>query len=683
MREVFAALLAVGLLVAGFLVGVTAPAGAPVAGGSISQWGGISTPPPAGFDFIAVAGGGEHGSALRADGSLVSWGRNWFGEVSDTPSGSDFTAVAAGDGHGLALRADGSLVSWGDDWFGQVSDTPEGSDFAAIAAGYRHSLALRADGSLVSWGNDEEGQVSDTPAGTDFVAVAAGCGHSLALRADGSIAAWGWSNQGQGSPPAGDDYMALSAGYQHNLALRADGSIVAWGLDDHGQVSGTPAGEGFVAVAAGLYHSLALRADGSITAWGDDSVGQVLQKPAGDRFVAVASGRWFGLALASGPPEGFGKAAPVDGASGRELTLTLSWAAAPAATSYEYCVDTSDDDACGGWVDAGSGTSVIAGGLAPATTYYWQVRAMNGWGSTEADGGTWWSFTTGPPAEFGKAVPADGATGQSADLSLSWEPAEGAASYVYCLDAIDDGLCSRWVGVGTATDAPVSGAAYETTYYWQVRAINGLGTTESDGGAWWSFTTKPAPEIEEVSLRSVGRNDGWVLERDGESGKGSNVRDTTAPTGRVGDDHAGRQYRSILDFDTGVLPDDAVVVGVAIRVRPEGFTGANPFTTHGVLKVDVKTGAFHGRLELERYDFHAIGSRGNAGRFLMEAGSDWYLAFLRAASYPSVNPAGHTQFRLRFDLDDDDDGAADFLSFFTGDATAADRPELIIRYYVP
>jgi hypothetical protein len=34
-------------------------------------------------------------------------------------------------------------------------------------------------------------------------------------------------------------------------------------------------------------------------------------------------------------------------------------------------------------------------GLAENTTYYWQVRARNSFGFTDANGGTPWSFTTG------------------------------------------------------------------------------------------------------------------------------------------------------------------------------------------------------------------------------------------------------------------------------------------------
>ena len=83
----------------------------------------------------------------HAQGSLVSWGYDGYGQVSDTPAGN-FFAVAAGSVHSVAIRTDGSLVSWGSG-FGQVSG-PAGT-FIAVAVGDFHNVAIRADGTLVSW----------------------------------------------------------------------------------------------------------------------------------------------------------------------------------------------------------------------------------------------------------------------------------------------------------------------------------------------------------------------------------------------------------------------------------------------------------------------------------------------------------------------------------------------------
>jgi hypothetical protein len=57
---------------------------------------------------------------------------------------------------------------------------------------------------------------------------------------------------------------------------------------------------------------------------------------------------------------------------------------------------------------------------------------------------------------------------------------------------------------------------------------------------------------------------------------------------------------------------------------------------------------------------------------------------LRSPAWGLVNLTGTTQFRLRFQLDDDDDMTADYLAFYAGNASSdADRPQLVITYYLP
>jgi hypothetical protein len=56
---------------------------------------------------------------------------------------------------------------------------------------------------------------------------------------------------------------------------------------------------------------------------------------------------------------------------------------------------------------------------------------------------------------------------------------------------------------------------------------------------------------------------------------------------------------------------------------------------------------------------------------------------LKPAAYPFVNRTGVTQFRLGFQTDDDNDAVADIIKFHNGNSTAANRPVLVIEYYVP
>ncbi len=178
----------------------------------------------------------------------------------------------------------------------------------------------------------------------------------------------------------------------------------------------------------------------------------------------------------------------------------MSWGAPSGATGYEYCYDTSNDNACSSWTSNGASTSVALSGLSLNTTYYWQVRANNGFGTTYANGSAtaFWSFTTGSvPGAFAKTAPANTATGVSTSPTLSWGTAGGATGYEYCYDTSNDNACSSWTSNGANTSVALSGLSLNTTYYWQVRANNGFGTTYANGSAtaFWSFTTNPASGV--------------------------------------------------------------------------------------------------------------------------------------------------------------------------------------------
>ena len=95
---------------------------------------------------------------------------------------SGFTALAAGRYHSLGLKADGSIVAWGDNGYGQCNVPDPNTGFIALAAGGYHSLGLKADGSIVAWGSNYYGQCNVPAPNTDFTALAAGHSHSLGLK---------------------------------------------------------------------------------------------------------------------------------------------------------------------------------------------------------------------------------------------------------------------------------------------------------------------------------------------------------------------------------------------------------------------------------------------------------------------------------------------------------------------
>ena len=171
---------------------------------------------------------------------------------------------------------------------------------------------------------------------------------------------------------------------------------------------------------------------------------------------------------------------------------TLQWDASNGATSYEYCIDITSGSTCdSSWVGVGTNTSVPLSGLSYNTIYYWQVRANNIGGTTSADGGTWWSFTTAAlpsPGSFNKTAPSNGATSQPANPTLSWGTSSNATSYEYCIDTTNNSSCNAsWISTAASTSVGLSGLSPTTIYYWQVRANNLSGTTYANNNTWWSF----------------------------------------------------------------------------------------------------------------------------------------------------------------------------------------------------
>lgn len=67
--------------------------------------------------------------------------------------------ISAGGFHSLGLKADGSVVGWGDNKYGQA--TNQKGPFIAISAGKYHSLGLQPDGSVVGWGDNKNGRATN------------------------------------------------------------------------------------------------------------------------------------------------------------------------------------------------------------------------------------------------------------------------------------------------------------------------------------------------------------------------------------------------------------------------------------------------------------------------------------------------------------------------------------------
>src|SRR5579859_2078789 len=117
--------------------------------------------------------------------NVVGWGNNSRGQITIPAEATNVVAVAAGWYHSLALRADGTVITWG-----IATNVPANvTNAIAIGAGANHSLALLSDGTVSVWGDNSYGQANVPTWLTNVIAVASGYYHNLALRSDGTVAA--------------------------------------------------------------------------------------------------------------------------------------------------------------------------------------------------------------------------------------------------------------------------------------------------------------------------------------------------------------------------------------------------------------------------------------------------------------------------------------------------------------
>lgn len=259
----------------------------------------LNTTNLAGRMIAQVTAGQDHSLLLGDDGTVLSFGANFYGRTGlGTTSGSTVVAtpidttnlagrtivrVAAGGWHSLVLADDGTVFSFGNNSFGQTGlgtsgdtliatpiDTSNlaGKRITQVAAGVDFSLLLADDGTVFSFGSNSNGRTGlGTATGNTLIAtpidmtnlaerritqVAAGFEHSLLLADDGTVFSFGWNGRGQtgrgtttgntlvAAPVdttnlAGRTVMQVAAGAYHSLLLADDGTVFSFGWNIEGQ----------------------------------------------------------------------------------------------------------------------------------------------------------------------------------------------------------------------------------------------------------------------------------------------------------------------------------------------------------------------------------------------------------------------------------------------------------------
>lgn len=311
---------------------------------------------------VSIAVGAGHAIVARADGSVVAWGDNDEGQLGDgtrsasstpvvvlAPDGvagtlASVVDVAADSSFSMALRADGTVVTWGRNDAGQrgtgstqvaLSPTtvlrPDGqgplTGVSGIDADGRTAIAVLDEGGVLMWGSNSFGQLGDgttsgrllptyvlDPEGVDrlggAVQVTVGGQHAAVLLCDGRLLAWGRNDRGQlgdgthsdrglagevlapGGAGALRGVTSVSAAEKYTVATLGDGTAVAWGANAAGQLGdGTrverprpvlvldadgeePLGD-IARLDAGEAYAVAVLSDGSALSWGANQSGQL------------------------------------------------------------------------------------------------------------------------------------------------------------------------------------------------------------------------------------------------------------------------------------------------------------------------------------------------------------------------------------------------------------------------
>jgi len=228
-------------------------------------------------DVIQISMSYHHAAALKADGTVVCWGDNNWGQCNVPPDLKDVVQISAGWSDTLALKKDGTVVAWG------YSDEPMPSgltDVVQVAASYFTNFALKRDGTVVYWGlHMKRDPHTGTPLLKDpmlvpaglknVIKIAAGSWNCLALKKDGTVVAWGFNDKGVSNVTVGlKNVVDIAVGYTSGMALLKNGKVICWGTNDSGVLNVPPGLEGVVQISAYEQHVLALREDGTVVAWG-------------------------------------------------------------------------------------------------------------------------------------------------------------------------------------------------------------------------------------------------------------------------------------------------------------------------------------------------------------------------------------------------------------------------------
>lgn len=260
-------------------------------------------------DVINISSGYMHHAAIKSDGSLWLWGRQYCGEFGNGSTTASPTPVkvlegnvkhvsAGGQTTGI-IKDDNSLWLCGRNDFGQVGNGTTNmaksfvqilSNVRCVSIGWANSYAVTADNKLYGWGRNDKGQlpgikdeivieptflmdniimVSTSVSSSCYVAVITG---------DGELCVWDTSKNTTQTVDRNVCYVSVGKDYLEYI--KDDGSLWSLGINSYGQLgNGTSDNisnpvkvmDVVKKVISSIETTFALKENGSVWSWGHNT----------------------------------------------------------------------------------------------------------------------------------------------------------------------------------------------------------------------------------------------------------------------------------------------------------------------------------------------------------------------------------------------------------------------------
>ena len=239
-----------------------------------------------GTNWKQVSCGVNHTAAVKTDGTLWVWGGNnflplgtnsqalAFTPVTTFAGGTNWKQVTANWFHTAAIKTDGTLWTWGRNYTGELGTNGDGSkatpvttfaggtNWKQVASGYGRVSAIKTDGTLWTWGQGAGGALGNTgtssltpvttfAGGTNWKQVSSAL-LSLtcaAIKTDGTLWIWGYNisrqlgtndDTNRATPvttfAGGTNWKQVASGPNHTTAIKTDGTLWNWGNNGAGQL---------------------------------------------------------------------------------------------------------------------------------------------------------------------------------------------------------------------------------------------------------------------------------------------------------------------------------------------------------------------------------------------------------------------------------------------------------------